>query len=203
MPALTEHLGLPNNFPMNTCLEIDVNYWGFSNNAPLSTVGALPCMNVVVHRGNVGCLAHVWNTNVSRTENYHRACFTIQTMINDAIGHRDNLNIWLGAGTMFNRFGQAGEHDIPVYGFIRYLAVFLPRTDYPGRTIMDHRLNAPLNLYANAPVYDPGSIVYNPPTGCVYLIQRNKLDPNGFTDDSQRHSVQTGNHPAQHYHQCI
>jgi hypothetical protein len=196
MPALTEHNGLPKLFPVQTCLEVDMDHWGYSDNQPLSTVGAGPCMNVVVHRNNAGCLAHIWNMSTSQTELYHHACFSIKDMIDTVIGGTDNLNIWLGAGTVFRLGSKAFTHDRAIYDFGEYLENFLGQMGCAGVTLIDHRLRAPHQSSKKG--YDPGNVVYDPPTGCVYLLESGRLTQEGFNDDSELHGIQTRSYPAHH-----
>lgn len=184
MPRLKIAYGL-GDLRGQDCYSIDMDEWGYSNNLPLATVGAGPCLNVVVHAGNVGCLTHIWNSSLNQTELYHKACFTIRDMIH-CIGSLINLDIWLGAGWAFGPNEKFVPYEKAALDFPVYLSAFLEEVGCQNVNIIDCRTTGP-NTYWN-----PGDIAYSPATGKVHLIS----NKDASNEESGLYKVQTGKKPA-------
>lgn len=184
MPTLETAFGLNGEINPADCYQINMDDWGYSNSRPLGTTGAGPCLNVVVHRNNQGCLTHIHNSSLDQTENFHKACFTIRDMIL-CIGHLTHLDIWLGAGHAFGPNPMWGPHGMASMDFCSYLAAFLDEMGCTHVNINDNRAPGPITYW------DPGCLVYSPPLGKVFLLSnRDNHDwENGV------HAIQTGNKP--------
>lgn len=184
---LTVAAGPPANL-LRLAQYIQMDRWGYSfNGPPLFTWGAGPCLNVAVHRYNEGCFSHVGqfptlrgassddNIFLSKTQLYHKACFTILKMIDEGIGGRGNIEIWLGAGHSYRNASAFSTRDIPHYDFLEYLTRFLAETGIRPARIIDDRRTGPMDQGNVLPGHDPGDVLYDPTTECVYYLTGNEL----------------------------
>lgn len=187
MPRLAMEYGL-GLVQGRDCYQVDMDEWGYSNNRPLATIGAGPCLNVVVHAGSTGCLAHIWNSSLNQTELYHKACFTIRNMIH-SIGVLNDLDIWLGAGWAFGPNADWVPEEKAALDFPVYLRAFLGEVGCQRTSITDCRTMGPQTFW------NPGDIVYSPPTGRVHLLSNKDMsneESGVFTVQTQRKAPRRG-----------
>lgn len=160
---------------------VDMSEWGYSNAEALATHGAGPCLNVVVHQTNRGCLAHIWNSSLDQAAIYRSACEAIGAMIG-AIGQKENLEIWLGAGHAFSSVSHYGKLMIMApHDFQVVLTRYLQGLGCRNFTILDDRTPGP-----SITDWDPGNVLYDPPNGRIYILQERDGPPD------EVYKIQTG-----------
>jgi hypothetical protein len=170
MPKLGISKQRPSKELASLAIPIDMNAWGSSSEKPLATWGAGPCLNVVIHRGSSGVLAHVGQYStvkdigypemIHRVELYHKVCFTVRDMLIHGLHYLKGFEIWLGAGGAFvpNSF-YAKENDSVLYDLPEYLKRFLVEVGCTDFKIYDCRKQV-----------NSGDILYNPTTGTIYML---------------------------------
>jgi len=183
MPDLNIQYGGDGLAP-KACFEVAQDEWAFSDDTPLATIGAGPCMNVVVHAGTAGCLAHIWNSSISQKEIYDKACRTIGGLIGMLKATTD-IEIWLGAGSAFHLGSIFFSHPKTSAfdeDFVAYLRRYLKRGGFTVRLYPDDRIEAMKGSRDLATIHDyrvptpnvdwdPGDIAYDPRLGTIYLLK--------------------------------
>jgi hypothetical protein len=163
---------LTTEVPLRSAMQVDMDEWAVSRADPLATVGAGPCMNVVVHdpNSNQGGLAHVWNVaydvdqidlqrSFQRHELYHKACFTVLDMMRRGLRSTGPFDVWLGAGGAFvEKAGMFIKEDSVLYDFPAYVVRFMAEAGIQV-TVIDNRK-----------VKNSGDIIYWPALAAVYFL---------------------------------
>lgn len=188
--------GLPNNFPLEHNYEVDIDEWGYSSNTPLATIGAGPCLNVVVHNRetNVGCLAHVGHSSLKQTILFLKALKIILIMMHSAgAGAGAKLfDLWFGAGWAFVENSEWAPEQRFNIDFVTFIEQQLKLIGYSSVEILDSRTVG----LDSSKHYDPGNVAYWPPLNSVYMIVKGKIDPEtGHTDTRHIWGVQTKKSP--------
>lgn len=167
---------LTKDVPLGKAMQVEMDYWSVSWSEPLATIGALPCMNVVVHdrQSNRGGLTHVWNTvynkNVEKTprlgeerhELYHKVCFSVLDMMRLGLNSSGPFDIWLGAGREFHNDALYVKFDSTLYDFPEYITKFMQQE------------NVTVNVIDNRTVKYSGDVVYWPALATVYPLVEQK-----------------------------
>jgi hypothetical protein len=188
--------GLPENFLSNLNYVVGIDVWGYSSSTPIATVGAAPCLNVVVHnRGtNEGCLAHVGHTSLNQTELFMKALRAIEIMAWEAIVGANTFDIWFGAGYAFVENSIYAPEERYNIDFVTFIKQQLALKGYPPVKILDNRIRGRSH---DDPNPDPGNVVYWPALHTVYIIKRGIDEQIGNTDDRDLHGVQRDPHTGQ------
>ncbi|MDH3973298.1 MAG: hypothetical protein OEV42_03365 [Deltaproteobacteria bacterium] len=172
--AIKTEKAIPANYNFEDCYDVDTNYWSFSDEKALFTCGAGPCLTVVVHSENKGCLAHVHTYKRSQKLLYERACLTILAMITEGAAS-EKIDLWLGAGTMF--FDKKGGCDKEFMDekMDDYIVKYLQPKGIQVTTkslflvTQQQRIVGVMNTLG----YNPGDILYFPKEGKVYMADDN------------------------------
>ncbi len=95
---LTREIG--GDYPVS--YHVDMGQYGYSNNRPLFTWGALPCLIIVVHNiaSDRGCLSHKSHDSMNQAKLYHDAEAATRKMLS-ACGNPYESEIYLLAGQAF------------------------------------------------------------------------------------------------------
>lgn len=151
--------------------DVDIDQWVFAQGSTLYTWGAGPCMNVVIHDAehNRGCLAHIsnivdigdmGNDSFVRSSLYHKACFSIWSMIRKAMPGTTSFEIWLGGGQAFSPGSKFVKTDDVNYDFPEYLIKFMGEAGVSVK-VLDKRLQGSDIAYVPAcnQVYDISKVL--------------------------------------------
>ena len=164
-------LKLAENVPLLAAMPVNMDEWAVSKADPLATVGAGPCMNVVVHdpKENLGGLTHLYNVayNVDRIdfersfqrhELYHKACFSVLEMMQRGLQTAGPFDIWLGAGGAFVSGSCFIKEDSVLYDFPEYITRFMLQA------------NIQVAVTDNRQAKNSGDIIYWPPLAAVFFL---------------------------------
>jgi hypothetical protein len=189
MAKLILEKGLPDNFLSNSNYVVAIDVWGYSSSTPIATVGAAPCLNVVVHNRetNAGCLAHVGHTSPNQTELFMKALRAIETMAWEANVSANTFDIWFGAGYAFVGDSTWAPEERYNIDFVTFIKQKLALKGYSSVEILDYRIRG---RSLDDPDPHPGNVVYWPALNRVYIITIGTTTE-GFNDTRDLYGVQT------------
>lgn len=139
--------------------EIGMFQYCYSNETPLLTVGAGPCLVIVVHNptNNSGCLAHLAPEIGGRAARYAKAV-TVTKLLLRKCGNPSAANIFLIGGQAFQSKSIINEP--------------------PGLDIKEHLEKEVIGnhiFYRKPVVAETEQVLYHPGKGKVYLLESNEL----------------------------
>ncbi len=157
---------------------VDMGEWAYAEGQTiLSTMGAAPCLNVVVHNGlpgkERGCVTHISHYTLNQRNLYDTACTTILILIQKCrTTPNDPLTIFFGSGYAFHPGSIFASQNPVAQDFLSYLSEFLHGhgIDMQKIALIADYLIKVSEVLAKASAFDPGNIIYQPHSHKVIIL---------------------------------